>query len=155
MEHKLNVLKKIAKELNENHITWALGASMLLYFKGVVEEFHDIDLMILNEETTDVKRILDSLGIRQPDNPNGKYKTKTFMEYVIDGVDIDVMAGFAICCEEKVIDCSLNKNQIVDEVFLEGERIPLQSLELWLRYYELMERNDKVKIIKEYLGEDV
>ena len=29
--------------MNEAHVEWALGASMLLYFKGITSAFHDID----------------------------------------------------------------------------------------------------------------
>lgn len=43
VQKKIDLLKKIAHCFNEAGITWALGASMLLYFKGVVPDFHDID----------------------------------------------------------------------------------------------------------------
>ena len=43
---KITVLKRIAARFNEAGITWALGASMLLYFKRIAPEFHDIDLTI-------------------------------------------------------------------------------------------------------------
>lgn len=32
VEDKIKLLKKIAHKFNEENITWALGASMLLYF---------------------------------------------------------------------------------------------------------------------------
>ncbi len=84
----------------------------------------------------------------QPPNPNEKYKTKTFLEYEVEGVDVDIMAGFAIENEGQIYDCSLRQEQIVEYVNLDKEKIPLQSLELWLTYYELMGRKDKVEMIK-------
>ena len=38
---KIELLQKIAHQFNEANIEWALGASMLLYFKGIISEFHD------------------------------------------------------------------------------------------------------------------
>ena len=43
IQKKIELLQKIAHRFNEANIEWALGASMLLYFKGILSEFHDID----------------------------------------------------------------------------------------------------------------
>ena len=42
IQKKIELLQKIAHRFNEANIEWALGASMLLYFKGILSEFHDI-----------------------------------------------------------------------------------------------------------------
>lgn len=66
---------------------------MLLYCKGITTEFHDIDLMIANEDVKCAYRILSEMGKIQPPNP--KYRTKTLMEFIINSIDVDVMAGFS------------------------------------------------------------
>lgn len=146
--NKLTVLKKIAHEFNKADITWALGASLLLYFKRIAPDFHDIDIMVTNEDAASAKDILMRLGSLQPPNPNEKYQTKLFLEFVIDDVDVDMMAGFAIVHQDSVFDCSLQKDEIVEFYDLQGEQIPLQSLERWCLYYELMGRDEKVRTIK-------
>lgn len=153
IQKKIELLKRIAHRFNENGITWALGASMLLYFKNIVPEFHDIDLMIADEDVALVKKILSEMGEIQPANLNAKYRTKTFLEYVIDGIDVDVMAGFSIVYGEENVDCSLKEEQIVERIDLNGEMIPLQSPELWCQYYRLMGRDAKVKMIQDALRE--
>lgn len=45
VKEKLELLEKIAYHFNKENVEWALGASMLLYFKGITTEFNDIDLM--------------------------------------------------------------------------------------------------------------
>ena len=40
LNKKIELLKKIALRFNDANITWALGASMLLYFKKITIEFH-------------------------------------------------------------------------------------------------------------------
>ena len=54
-QKKIELLQKIAHRLNEVHVQWALGASMLLYFKSITSEFHDIDLMVADHAVFDVR----------------------------------------------------------------------------------------------------
>lgn len=82
---------------------------------------------------------------------NSIYRTRTFMEFVIDDIDVDVMAGLSILYEGKLYDCSLSENQIVEKIKLGRELVPLQSPQLWCKYYQLMGRKEKVKMIERYL----
>ena len=152
-EEKISLLKRIAHRLNEAQVEWCLGASMMLYFKEIVSEFHDIDLMISVDDVEVVESILSEMGTLCPSDqvPNPMYQTKCFMEYVIDAIDVDVMAGFAIVREDEVYDCSLCKDQITDQLMLEDEVIPMQSPRLWCTYYRLMGRNAKADMIEKAL----
>lgn len=149
-EDKIRLLKRIAHRLNKAQVEWCLGASMMLYFKGIVSEFHDIDLMISVDDVEVVKTILSEMGTLCPSDqkPNPMYQTKCFMEYVIDAIDVDVMAGFAIVREGEVYDCSLCKDQITDQLMPDGDVIPMQSPRLWCRYYRLMGRSAKADMIE-------
>ena len=104
IQKKIELLQKIAHRFNEANIEWALGASMLLYFKGIISEFHDIDLMVSVHDAEQVRTILSEMGELHPpaSAPDPMYRTKVFMEFTIDSVDIDVMAGFSIVSEGKV-----------------------------------------------------
>lgn len=153
IQKKIELLQKIAHRFNEANIEWALGASMLLYFKGILSEFHDIDLMVSVHDAEQVRTILSEMGeLHAPVSaPDPMYRTKVFMEFIIDSVDIDVMAGFSIVSEGKVYDCSLDKEQIVERMTLGTEVIPLQSLQLWCKYYRLMGRSEKADMIERML----
>lgn len=78
LEKKLTVLSYIAKELNHKNVTWAIGASMLLYFKGITSEFHDIDITVSEKDVEITKSVLMSFGSIHTPNPSVKYKTKYF-----------------------------------------------------------------------------
>ena len=108
---------------------WALGTSMLLYFKGITSAFHDIDLMVADHDAECVRTILLEMGELRPSDPvpNPMYRTKTFMEFLIESIEVDVMAGFAIVHEGTAYDCSLREEQIVEKMPLGTEVIPLQS----------------------------
>ncbi len=153
IERKLQVLAKIAQRLNTEKITWCVGASLLLYFKGIVDEFNDVDIMVSDSDTDKIEYILNQLGTLQTPNPNEKYKTKRFLEYIVDGVDVDVMSGFIIVNNNREYDCSLLTSQIRDSIIVDGQVIPLQSLGLWKRYYRLMGRESKVKLLADIVEE--
>ena len=154
LEEKIDLLKRIAHRFQDEKIEWALGGAMMLYFKKIVPSFDDIDLMIFFSDVDRVRNILSEMGVLKPSKPKEKYRTKSFMEFSIEGIDVDVMAGFAIVYEGNVIDCSLEKEQIVEMLPLGTESIPLQSPLLWREYYRLMERPNKVAMIDKALGKN-
>lgn len=145
------MLASIAEQFNRAGITWAVGASLLLYFKKRTDTFHDIDLMIMETDVEKAKEILSELGVLQPPNPSAQYQTRTFLEYVIDQTDVDVMAGFVIVKDGKAYDCALHREEITEEIEVLGQKVPLQSLELWSRYYRLMGREEKACICEQIL----
>ena len=148
-QKKIELLKRIAQRLNEAHVQWALGASMLLYFKGITSAFHDIDLMVADHDA----ECVHTMGELRPFDPvpNPMYRTKSFMEFLIESIEVDVMAGFAIVHEGTAYDCSLREEQIVEKMPLGTEVIPLQSPQLWSKYYRLMGRPQKVDMIEKAL----
>lgn len=147
IEKKLSVLSKIGKVLNENNIVWAVGGSLLLYLKGKVDEFHDIDIMVMEGNVKELKEILQGYGDLALPNPNAQYKTRHFLEFTIDQVEVDVMAGFVIIHKGKEYDCSLQLESITEYFLINDIHIPLQSLDEWRRYYVLMGRTEKVEMI--------
>ena len=49
LTEKIDVLKSISAKFNRAGITWSLGASMLLYFKGITTTVNDIDILVADE----------------------------------------------------------------------------------------------------------
>lgn len=147
IEHKLSVLTRIAEKLNAADITWAVGASLLLYFKGISDSFNDIDLMVVEADAERAKSLLLDMGQMQPPKPNGNYKTPYFYEFVIDGVEVDVMGGFIIVKDGQEYDCSLSPELICESITVNGQAVPLQAVSDWRRYYKLMGREAKVAMI--------
>ena len=93
--------------------------------------------------------MLDRLGVRQQNAPGEKYRTAIFREYRIDGVDVDMISGFAIATEDgRLHDCSLRKESAREARMLESVRIPLDSAAAWERYYRLMGREAKAETIR-------
>lgn len=149
MKKAIEILVKIAHEFNDSEITWALGGSMMLFFQGIVDHFNDIDIMVMEKDINGVIEILNTFGDIQTYQENGMFKTKHYYKYHVDGVDIDVMAGLVIINEGINYDCSLNIESMTSYVLINDDKVPLQSIETWRYYYELMGRIDRVKTIDE------
>ena len=147
VEEKLLVLSEIARRLNEAGITWAIGASALLYFHRITDEFHDLDVMVDEKDALSAKEILLAMGTLHPSEGEGKYRTKYFFEFSVDGVEVDLIGGFAILKDGAAYDCGLDASQIVGSTTVNGQAVPLQSVQVWRRYYELMGRPAKVALI--------
>lgn len=147
IDNKLQVLSKVAILINDNKITWAIGGSVLLYFKGFVDNFNDIDMMVIEDDVDRLKEMLLSLGKLINHTSNPKYRTRHFYKFNIDGVEIDIIAGFTIINNNQTYYFPLLTKDISEYVEVNGSKIPLHSIHKWRLYYELMGRSEKAKII--------
>lgn len=148
-----NCLVTIAQLFNEAKITWALGASMLLYYKGLVSRPNDLDLVVNKADQVRVEEILAELGIKRPANPHSQYATEYFAEFLIGDIEVDVMAGFRINIGDLQVEYYLEPENF-EELRVAGTTIYLCPLEDWFVLYNLMsKRESKVQVIRGYLVE--
>lgn len=150
IEQKLCVLEKIAAALNPLKISWAVGASALLYFKGIVDNFDDIDILVAEFDCSAARAALGGLGALQPPISNEKYRSACFCSYQIDGVMIDLIAGFTILADSAEHYFPLEGADIAEIIPVKSEAVPLHSLARWRDYYELMGRTQKVDLLDSY-----
>lgn len=155
IEHKLNILKQIANLFNKENITWNLGASSMLYLRGIVDDFSDIDLLVAKNDIEQANQIIGKLGTIKPQQKHKTYRTDYFYEYVIDDVEIDLISGFKILRAQKLYDLSFDEKEVFDSYDLDDIVIYMESIYKWLKFYEIMDRKDKVKLINDYIERSV
>lgn len=146
MDKKLLVLSRIAKALNDHHIVWAVGASGMLYLNGITDTFHDLDIMVSEECIHQAKIAMSALGQLLEREPTPQYRTKHFLEYVVDDVEVDVMAGFVIVKDGVSYPAPFDEAHIEKVVTVNGQSVPLQFLSDWERNYTLMGRPEKAQM---------
>jgi len=149
MKNKLEVLKYIADKFNKANIRYCFGASIILYFKGIVDKFNDIDILFVDEDYNLVKETLSDLGELKQYRKSEQFKSEYFLEAVIDEVEVDAFANFNIIYnnQENCFPLDISKIEYFD---LDGIKIPLDSLDNWHNYYHLMGRDNKVALIDDY-----
>lgn len=147
-----NTLSYIGKELNKANIVWGVGASILLNQYGLVNKPNDIDIFVALKDIGKADEILKGLGKKKSYEKTDTYSTEYFYEYVINGIDVDVMAGFAVNHNSGVFDYIFDTSSICETKRINEVDIPFTSLEDWYVIYQLIPgREKKVKIIEHYL----
>lgn len=153
-EKLIPVLARIAAAFHEKGIRFALGGSMMLLLRGLPVKVHDLDLMVFLEDAELAKAQLALLGTALKIDSSDRFVSAAFHRFAIDGVEVDLIAGFAIKKEGEVLSFPLETSQMDGEAMVENQKVPLHSLTQWVRFYELMDRQDKLRLIKDAVGVD-
>lgn len=156
-KERCEVFLLLHKIFNKENVKWAIGCSMNLYIRGIVDEFHDIDFIVDINSIQKIKTIMYDLGAELKETGgNGFCESDVYLHYQFGRVDVDIISGFRLITfgtsyyyayDEKEID-NLNIGMIDDD-------IPLISLEAMYILYYMMEgwqkkRQFKRKLIEEY-----
>ena len=139
-EAKLAILAHIAQALNDAGVVWGLGASAMLYYEGVTDAFEDFDLLIAQGSLPTAQQALEELGAipSPPAAPSSTYATAHFQEYTWQGVELDLLCGFAVRRKEGVFSFPFDATRIARHAEQRGVPIPLCSLADWFVLYLLM-----------------
>lgn len=152
------IFLKIVKNFSEKNIGWAIGCSMNLFLRGIVDEFHDLDLIVALEDIPKIKEIMenDFHGILMATGGNGYCESDMYLHYQVDRIDVDVISGFRVMTYGTSYYYQYNKNEIdLLEVVNADITVPLISLEAMFILYFMMEgwqpkRKYKRMLILEY-----
>lgn len=148
-KEKIEIIKKIAVSFSSAKVIWALGGSMMLKLRGLEIKCHDIDIVVNAASADFADKCLLELGEKMPNRNRGNYTTDVFNEYIIDGCDVDLMVNASIKNADYVLN--VEKNDVLDIIYLDNIAIPLHSIEKWKDFYTLIDRPDKVLLIDELL----
>lgn len=148
----LNTLSYIGEKLNFSNIAWAVGSSILLNQFGFIDKPNDIDIFVDIKDIERADEILKGIGEKKNWERTATYSTKYFYEYIIDGIDVDVMAGFAVNHNSGVFEYIFDHDSISELKIINEISIPFTSLEDWYVIYQLIpNRETKVEMIEKYL----
>ncbi|TWT09334.1 hypothetical protein [Planomicrobium sp. CPCC 101079] len=145
MSQRVEDLQKIAQELDKHHISYALGASGLLFALGLMEhrEMGDWDLFT-EAPHGDVKKALKNFASKDTVCGDYPYATEYKILFNEKGTAIEVAGNFAIYHQDQ-----LCKIPVVISRIWEG--IKLGSPEVWYVAYTLMERRASAHLLQSYL----
>ena len=147
-----DTLSEIGEKLNKDGVLWGVGASILLNHYGLIDKPNDIDILVDLDDIEKSNIILKSIGEKKVCEQSDKYSTKYFYEYVINGFDVDVMAGLSINHNEGIYRYIFDDKSIPITTKVNSINIPFTSLEDWYVIYQLIpKREAKVKLIQNYL----
>lgn len=129
---------------------------MNLFLRGLVDEFHDLDLIVEIEDVPLIMKVMENIGgVLMATGGNGFCESNAYMHYQLDRVDIDIIAGFRVVTFGTKFLYNFNKEQI-EFVEIDTIIVPLIPLEALYLLYCMMEgwqpkRRYKRLLISEYL----
>ena len=150
-----DVFIKLVDEFEKNDVGWALGCSMNLFIRGVIDDFHDLDLIVEITDIDKIKKIMEHEGaILTETGGNGFCESDVYLHYQLGRVDVDIISGFRVVTFGTSYYYAYNQAQI-DIVEVMDIYIPLISMEAMYILYFMMEgwqpkRQFKRKLIEEY-----
>lgn len=148
----LNTLSYIGEKLNAEGVMWGVGASILLNHYGLVEQPNDIDIIVDIKDIKIADSVLKSIGEKIQWKKASTYATEYFYEYIVNGFDVDVMAGLRINANHGTFNYNFDAHSITEIIKINGIDIPLTSLEDWYVIYQLIpNRQSKVMLIENHL----
>jgi len=146
-------LSQLAAQLNQLGVVWAAGASSVLYEHGLTASVNDLDILVQLEDAAKLDAYLEPFASKPPELDHPKYKTAFFREYKVNGVEIDLIAGFAIAHDQGVYHYQFDHDAIDRVAILNGVGVPIAALEDWYVLYMLMDRKEnKVALIESHFG---
>ena len=158
-EPRRKVLFQIIDEFNKQNIHFALACSSNLFFRGVVDDFNDFDIIFEKKDSDLISEIMTKLGGKLlGTGGNGFCESDVYLHYILDSTHIDFISGFRINTFGKSYYYDLSSNEVEN---LESEyfQIPLLPTEIQLILYAMMEgwqprRRFKRVIIYNYLNQE-
>lgn len=148
----IDILRKVAKGLNELNCTWAIGGSMVLNHYGLIDKPNDIDILVDPNYSDKIKEFMNSIGKSLELPSKDPFRTESFFGYIVEGTSVEFMGRFKIDLgDNKIYEFILDDDAITDNVMIDGVKINFTSLEDWFVAYSVMKDPKKrVPLIKEY-----
>ena len=147
---------KITTEFEKHQVRWGLACSMNLFIRGVVDEFHDIDLLIEAKDVEKVTKIMDENGAELiATGGNGFCESDIYFHFQFGRIDVDIISGFRLVTFGTCFLYEFNEGEL-DFITIDRKKVPLISMEALYLLYSMMEgwqprRRYKRILIEEYL----
>ena len=158
-----DVFWNIIKEFTKQNIRWGIGCSTNLFLRGIVDEFHDFDLIVDEQDISEIKEIMEEIGGKLLETGgNGFCESDNYFHYQVGRVDVDVISGFRVKTFGTEFLYKFDSKEIESCIIYEEDttRIPMIPVEALYVLYSMMEgwqprRRYKRILIQEYLKENM
>ena len=141
-EERKNCIFKLLKEFDEKKVIYGIACSFNLFLRGIVDEFHDFDIIVDKVNIPVVKQIMENLGAQLvATGGNGYCESDVYLHYQLGRVDVDIISGFRVLTYNTQIYYAINPSEIEYCIIYEEQpiHIPLLPLECLYGLYYMME----------------
>ncbi len=147
MALKEKALKRLTEKLTAAGVPFSLGGSWLLVCRGILDTFHDFDVMVPPEQAAAADKVLSRLGMRgDTTEENGCFHAS----YHFDGADVDLCGGMVF---DSGIRAVIGPDSAAGTAPVLGAAVPLGHLEDWFVWYSLMGRTRRADAVAAYFAD--
>ena len=146
----IDSLNIVLKAFEEHKIEYQIGGSFMLYLRGIKDTFKDIDIMIKEKDYILVDALLSELSEKLQVEKDPMFITRGFSRFAFHDFTYDIMAGFGVYTNEKSYYFPFELLQPSEDISFGGLTLKVASLKDWILFYELMERHDQLRAIKDF-----
>ncbi|MBR3003017.1 MAG: hypothetical protein IKF38_05635 [Clostridia bacterium] len=138
---KKMVLENVCRAFDRAEVTWALAMSSCLFFRGIMDDFNDIDILIALEDVEEFEIVFRKLGGKIDNNTVQKpaFTSPYYKEATFGGMHFDLIGNMTVNTYGTVYQYVL-KQQDVEYLTIDGDvNIPLSPVEANFLLYGMME----------------
>lgn len=146
----VGVLLRIAPLLEG--LDWALSGSAALKLHGLDIQVRDLDIQTTSSGAQTVASLLSSYQVAETlFDPNARWVRSRFIQFEVDGTPVDVMGDLEYRQPDQSWQPAPDFRPHIQWLQLEGQNIPVLSLEYLRGFYMQMRRLERVKQIRSHL----
>ena len=138
-EERKQILENICQ--NASKISWALSCSSNLFFRGIVDDFNDYDILVKLDDVESLKNVLRKIGAEINENTVQKncFTSPYYQQAKIGKFDFDLVGDITINTFNGSY-CYQVKDEEINFVTIDGNiNIPLIPVEACFVLYGMME----------------
>lgn len=150
----------VSSELHKAGVTYALACSAGMFFIGIVDDFHDFDVIISEESIEKAKQVFETIGekvnLHESAENDKFFDDKFFATYRVKGVEFDVMSEFTLVTFGTRYRYHFLAEHVVSVPIAKGMDMPVVPAEAQYLLYSMMsgwqpQRKFKKDLLRQYL----
>lgn len=153
-----DVLLKMVKVFKRNNVQWALTSSANLFFRGIVDNFSDFDMLFSMDDIEKAEAALEEIGatlIMEDTQKHGYFASGHYREGFVGSVHLDIIGDMTLTTFGTQYKYVLKEEHITYNWDL-AVGVPLSPMEADILFYGMMEgwqpkRRLKRRLCYEYI----
>lgn len=154
--NRKEVLEKVCSTFNKTGIRYALSCSAALFLQGLVDDFHDFDILVHIDDVNKMKETMESIGAKLlPTIQKSAFTSPYYQEALLQDEHFDLVGDITVATFNKEY-CYPVRVEECQYVSIEGliDVVPVIPIEASFLLYGMMEGWQSKRVFKRELCKD-
>ena len=154
--NRKEVLEKVCSSFNKTGMRYALSCSAALFLQGLVDDFHDFDILVHIDDVNKMKETMESIGAKLlPTIQKSAFTSTYYQEALLQDEHFDLVGDITVATFNKEY-CYPVRVEECQYVSIEGliDVVPVIPIEASFLLYGMMEGWQSKRVFKRELCKD-